>query len=191
MTVPSARNVRLTALACGAFALGMVGVAFASVPLYDLFCKATGFDGTPIVGTGPSARLADDAVDVRFDVNVQPGLPWRFAPEVPRVKVRLGETQTVFFKVTNTAPTPITGLAAFNIQPPLAGGYFVKIQCFCFSEQTLAAGEAVDFPVVFYVDPALREDINTKALTEITLSYTYFAAKGSRPIAAAEARPNL
>lgn len=189
----TARNIRRTAIACTAFVFAMVGVAFASVPLYDLFCRMTGFDGTPLVGKGPSARVADDAVDVRFDVNVQAGLPWRFVPEVPRVTARLGETQTVFFKVTNTARTPATGIATFNIQPPLAGGFFVKIQCFCFNEQVLQPGETMDFPVVFYVDPDLRNDINTRALTEITLSYTYFPSKNARPVTAAaiEGRPNL
>ena len=185
-------GIRRTALACAAFTACMVGVAFASVPLYDLFCKVTGFDGTPLTRGANVSRVVDDAVDVRFDVNVSGGLPWRFVPEVPRIEARLGETKTVFFKVTNLGATPSTGIATFNVQPPLVGGYFAKIQCFCFNEQTLQPGETMDFPVVFYVEPGLRQDINTKQLTEVTLSYTYFPSKNARPVVAATAgQPNL
>ena len=187
-----AKAIRRTAIACTAFAGCMVGVAFASVPLYDLFCKVTGFDGTPLTGSRNASKATDDAVDVRFDVNVSAGLPWRFVPEVPKVEARLGETKTVFFKVTNTGAAASTGIATFNVQPPLVGGYFVKIQCFCFNEQTLQPGESMDFPVVFYVEPGLRDDINTKALTEVTLSYTYFPSKNSQPVVAATGgKPSL
>ena len=188
----AAKGVRRTAVACAAFAGCMVGVAFASVPLYDLFCKVTGFDGTPLTGSRNASTAVDDAIDVRFDVNVAPGIPWRFVPEVPKVEAKLGETKTVFFKVTNTGATPSTGIATFNVQPPLVGGYFVKIQCFCFNEQTLEPGESADFPVVFYVEPGLRQDVNTRELTEVTLSYTYFPSKNSQPVvAAAGGKPGL
>jgi cytochrome c oxidase assembly protein subunit 11 len=189
MTKPP--GIRRTAIACTAFAAAMCGVAFASVPLYDLFCKVTGFDGTPLTRAANAAKAVDDAVDVRFDVNVAGGLPWRFVPEVPKIEARLGETKTVFFKVTNTGRTATTGVATYNLQPPLVGGYFAKIQCFCFNEQTLQPGESMDFPVVFYVEPGLRQDMNTRELTEVTLSYTYFPSKNGQPVAAAAAKPTL
>ena len=202
MTMPSptpprqAPGARRTALVCAAVAASMVGVAFASVPLYDLFCKATGYDGTPLVGSGPAGRVLDDAVTVRFDTNVAAGLPWRFAAETPKVEARLGETKTVFFRVTNESDRPYTGIAAFNVQPGIIGGYFVKIQCFCFNEQTIRPGETMDFPVVFYVDPAMRDDANTNELSEITLSYTYFPSRNGQPVTVAttgagSAKPNL
>jgi cytochrome c oxidase assembly protein subunit 11 len=178
-------GARRTAAACIAGAVGMLGLAYASVPLYDLFCRVTGFDGTPLVGTGPSKTVLDKTVAVRFDTNVAPGLNWSFAPEATHVAAKLGETKTVFFRVRNEGPSPSTGIATFNIQPGVAGGYFVKIQCFCFNEQTLQPGEVMDFPVVFYLDPALTEDGNTKDLAEITLSYTYFASKAGKATAAA------
>ena len=176
-----------TALACAGLALGMVGLTFASVPLYDAFCKATGYDGTPRQGPALAASDArtDDRLIVHFDTNVAPGLPWKFAPEARSVEAPLGETKTVFFRVRNTASTPTTGVATFNVQPGLMGGYFVKIACFCFNEQTLQPGETLDVPVVFYVDPAVRTDPNTAHLTEMTLSYTYFASKNGEPVTAA------
>jgi cytochrome c oxidase assembly protein subunit 11 len=184
---PSNRAAARTALACAGLAAGMVGLAFASVPLYDAFCKATGYDGTPRQGpalTVADAR-ADDRMVVHFDTNVAPGLPWKFVPEVRRIEAPLGETKTVFFRVKNTAATPTTGVATFNVQPGLMGGYFVKIACFCFNEQTLQPGETLDVPVVFYVDPAVRQDSNTAHLSEMTLSYTYFASKNGQPVTAA------
>ncbi len=171
----------------------MVGLAYAAVPLYDLFCRVTGFDGTPLVGSGPAARVLDRTVKVRFDANVAPGLNWRFTPEVTEIEAKLGETQTVFYKVRN-AGVAAAGIATFNVQPGQAGGYFVKIQCFCFNEQVLQAGETMDFPVVFYIDPAIASEPNLKHLNAITLSYTYFASKNGQPVAttsAASGQPNL
>lgn len=192
----TARNIRRTAIACTAFVFAMVGVAFASVPLYDLFCKTTGYDGTPLVGAGPAGRVLDDSVTVHFDTNVAAGLPWRFEAEARRIDARLGETRTAFFRVKNEGERPYTGVATFNVQPGLIGGYFVKIQCFCFNEQTIQPGETMDFPVVFYLDPAMREDANTAELSEVTLSYTYFPSRNGQPVAvattgAAGAKPNL
>ncbi|ACL55308.1 cytochrome c oxidase assembly protein [Methylobacterium nodulans] len=191
MTLPrphagtAGRNgIRTTLLACVGVVVGMTALAYASVPLYDLFCKATGYDGTPLVGRGPSATVSDATMTVHFDTNVSPSLPWRFQAEAPRVEAKLGETQTVFFRVTNTASVPTTGVATFNVQPGLMGGYFVKIQCFCFNEQTLQPGETIDVPVVFYVDPAVRTDSNTRDYTEMTLSYTYFPSRNGQPTAA-------
>ena len=162
----------------------MIGAAFASVPLYDLFCRATGFDGTPLVGSAPVGTVLDRKVTVRFDANVSPGLSWRFAAETPAVDVRLGETKTVLYKLQNTGTAPSTGIASFNVQPGQAGAYFVKIQCFCFTEQTLQPGESVESAVVFYVDPALANDPNLADLSSITLSYTYFPARAGKAVAA-------
>ncbi|KQU05205.1 cytochrome C oxidase assembly protein [Methylobacterium sp. Leaf469] len=182
-TNPS-RKATVTAFACAGLAFGMIGLAFASVPLYDMFCKATGFDGTPRKGIAQVAAATDDGMLVRFDTNVSSSLPWRFQAEAAEVTARLGETKTVFFKVKNTGTVPSTGIATFNVQPALMGAFFVKIECFCFNEQTLQPGETMDFPVVFYIDPAVRQDSNTAHLSEMTLSYTYFASKNGQPTAA-------
>ena len=183
------RGANRTALACAGLAVGMVGLAFASVPLYDAFCKATGYDGTPRQGPAlaASAARADDSMVIHFDTNVAPGLSWKFAPEANSVEAKLGETKTVFFRVQNIGTKPSTGVATFNVQPGLMGGYFVKIACFCFNAQTLQPGETLDVPVVFYVDPAVRDDSNTAHLSEMTLSYTYFASKNGEPVTAAVA----
>jgi cytochrome c oxidase assembly protein subunit 11 len=176
---------RRTALACLGLAVGMVGMAYAAVPLYDLFCRVTGFDGTPLVRTLPAGEVLDREIAVRFDANVAPGLTWRFAAEAPEVKVKLGQTTTVLYRVTNEGPAASTGIATFNVQPSLAGGYFVKLECFCFTEQTLQPGETRDSAVVFYVEPSLTRDPNVRHLESITLSYTYFPARGGRPVATA------
>ena len=177
------RRIRRTAVASAAIAVGMVGLAYASVPLYDLFCRMTGFDGTPIVRTLPSGEVLERRIAVRFDANVAPGLNWRFSPESPEVTVKVGETTTVLYKVKNEGPVATTGIATFNVQPALAGAYFIKLECFCFTEKTLQPGEATESAVVFYVDPGITQDPNVKDLNSITLSYTYFPAKGDRPVA--------
>lgn len=180
MSQPSHRG---TVLACLAVVAGMVGLSYAAVPLYDLFCRMTGFGGTPLVRSRPAGEVLDREMAVRFDANVTPGLPWRFAAEIPEAKVRLGQTTTVLYWITNDAPTPTTGIATFNVQPALAGAHFIKLECFCFTEQTLKPGETRESAVVFYVDPSLTQDPNVKDLATITLSYTYFPAKGGRPVA--------
>ena len=186
-TDKAARGTRRTALACAGLVAGMTGLAFASVPLYDLFCKATGYEGTPRVGAAPAAtngeasRLAP--LTVRFDTNVGPSLPWRFRPEVSSVVAQLGETKTVFFKVKNEGAQAVTGVSTFNVQPGLMGSYFVKVQCFCFEEHTLQPGETMEFPLVFYIDPKLRQDADIPDLSEMTLSYTYFVSKKGGAIA--------
>jgi cytochrome c oxidase assembly protein subunit 11 len=179
------RKMKRTAFACVGVAVGMVGLAYASVPLYDLFCKVTGFGGTPIVRDENGSAIMDRTIAVRFDSNVAPGLSWRFSPEKPEVKVKLGETTTVYYKVTNTGDRPSTGIATYNVQPDLAGTYFSKLECFCFTEQTLQPGETLESAVVFYVDPRLVQDSDVKDLTSITLSYTYFPSKGGKPVAEA------
>ena len=190
---PRTAGIRRTAAACIAFAFTMVGLAYASVPLYGLFCRVTGYDGTPLVGDAPAGRVLDRVVSIRFDTNVAAGLPWTFTPDVAQIDARIGETQTVFFKVRNDGRTPSTGIATFNVQPGPAGGVFVKLKCFCFDEQTLRPGETMDFPVVFYIDPSIKDDATLDGLSAITLSYTYFASRNGRPLASAEtgATPRL
>ena len=181
------RKMQRTVLACVGIVVGMGGLAYASVPLYDLFCKVTGFAGTPIVREGNVANVMDRTISVRFDANVSPGLRWTFQPETPEVKVKLGETTTVLYKGTNTDTKPSTGIATYNVQPDLAGTYFSKLECFCFTEQTLQPGETVESAVVFYIDPRLVKDGDVKDLSSITLSYTYFPSKGGQPVAQAAA----
>ncbi|WP_134494373.1 cytochrome c oxidase assembly protein [Microvirga pakistanensis] len=179
------RKMHRTAFACLGVAVGMVGLAYASVPLYDLFCKVTGFDGTPVVRSSNASEIMDRTITVRFDSNVAPGLSWSFSPETPQVSVKLGETTTVTYKVTNTGDKPATGIATYNVQPDLAGTYFSKLECFCFTEQTLQPGETLESAVVFYVDPRLAQDPDVKDLSSITLSYTYFPSKAGKPVAEA------
>lgn len=179
------RSNRKVVVACAGMALGMIGLAYASVPLYDLFCKVTGFNGTPIQRADNASDVIDRTISVRFDANVVPGLNWAFTPEVPEVKVKLGETTTVLYRVMNRGTKPTTGIATYNVQPDLAGSYFSKLECFCFTEQTLKPGETLESAVVFYVDPRIVEDSDIKDISSITLSYTYFPSKGGKPVAEA------
>jgi len=179
------RRMHRTAFICLGVAVGMVGLAYASVPLYDLFCKVTGFNGTPVVRDSNASEVTDRTISVRFDSNVAPGLSWSFSPEKPEVTVKLGETTTVYYKVTNTGDKPATGIATYNVQPDLAGTYFSKLECFCFTEQTLQPGETLESAVVFYVDPRLAQDSDVKDISSITLSYTYFPSKAGKPVAEA------
>jgi cytochrome c oxidase assembly protein subunit 11 len=179
------RSHRRTALACSGVVAGMLSLAYAAVPLYELFCKATGFDGTPLVGTAPAGEVLDREVAVRFDANVAPGLPWRFAPETPEVAIKIGQMTTVLYRISNEGTAAATGIATFNVQPALAGSYFVKLECFCFTEQTMQPGETKDSAVVFYIDPAIARDPSAADLRSMTLSYTYFPAKAGKPVAEA------
>ncbi|WP_294392048.1 cytochrome c oxidase assembly protein [uncultured Sphingomonas sp.] len=161
---------------------GMTALGFASVPLYRMFCQATGWDGTVRrslldQAPGPVGML----VDVRFDANVSPNLPWQFQPDRRVMRVAVGARQMAFFTVTNLSDKPITASAAFNVSPPQAGRYFTKIQCFCFTEQTLLPGERVRMPVVFFIDPGFAKDPDAKTIDEITLSYTFFPVASTRP----------
>ena len=170
-----------TGLIAAAAAMLMVGAAYASVPLYKMFCAATGFDGTTqrveaaeLPNARMLAKLAGRTVDVRFDGNVANGMPWSFGPVKPVDTVRIGERRIAFFRATNNSDRPITGQAAFNVAPDTAGKFFDKIQCFCFTQQTLQPGQTVDMPVVYFVDPRIVDDVNGKRIDEITLSYTFF-----------------
>jgi cytochrome c oxidase assembly protein subunit 11 len=184
------RHLR-TALLAGAVAIGMVGLAYAAVPLYRIFCQVTGFGGTTqrveaiaLPSADKVQALAGRTVKVRFDGNVRGGLPWQFAPAQGPMEIRIGEQNMAFFKAGSSFPTATTGSATFNVSPAAAGKYFAKIQCFCFQEQTLQPGQTVEMPVVFYVDPAILDDPDARDIDEITLSYSFFpVAEPTRPAA--------
>jgi len=154
---------------------GMGGLAFASVPLYRMFCAATGFGGTPQIG-GVSPGVVGKTISVRFNADTNPGLPWKFAPAVNEVRVELGEEKLAIYTAQNLSPAVVTGVALYNITPDKAAKYFHKTACFCFNEQTLKGGQKMDFPVTFWVDPAIASDPNTADVHEVTLSYTFFRA---------------
>jgi cytochrome c oxidase assembly protein subunit 11 len=178
------RRQMLTAAACGVFAAAMVGAAFAAVPLYNMFCRATGFAGTTQVSRiAPKHELARELI-IRFDSNVMPGLPWKFEPEVNSIKLHIGEVATVHYKVINEAARIITAQASYNVSPPQIGAYFDKINCFCFTQQTMKPGETREMTVVFYVDPAIVKDHDQDPLNTITLSYTFYRLpEQQRPVA--------
>ena len=164
---------------------GMVGLTFAAVPLYSLFCQVTGYGGTTQRATGGADHMLDRQIEVRFDANVQ-GLPWAFRPEQPQVMLKLGETATVNFIAENTGKVATDGTATFNVQPEMAGLYFNKIQCFCFTEQRLQPGERVEMAVQFFVSPDMVEERELNGTRTITLSYTFFPVAGERqPVAQA------
>jgi cytochrome c oxidase assembly protein subunit 11 len=177
----SARPHLRTALMAGSLALAMAGLAYASVPLYRIFCQVTGFGGTTQVADSAAAPVAPVAatIRVRFDSNVR-GVPWEFRPTENRAELAIGERRMAFYRAANMSDRPVTGMATYNVSPAAAGRYFVKIQCFCFNEQTLAPGEAVDMPVIYYVDPAILDDPDAAKIDEITLSYTFFPVEQPR-----------
>lgn len=176
---PNRRN-RTVALACLGIVAGMAGAAFAAVPFYEWFCRTTGYGGTPQVAAAAPLRAIERRFEVRFDANVN-GLPWQFRPATESVVVRAGEVATVDYVIENRSDQETTGIAAYNVTPDIAGGYFTKIVCFCFSEQKLAAHERIVVPVTFFVDPEVDQDRNLASLRSITLSYTFFPAKTSNP----------
>jgi cytochrome c oxidase assembly protein subunit 11 len=183
---PKARRRDLAvAGACAAFVALMVGAAYAAVPLYDWFCRTTGFGGRPQVAVAGPAGMLERKVTVRFDANIGGGLPWKFEPEQTSIEARLGEVVTVLYHVTNQAARETVGQAAYNVTPLAIGAYFQKINCFCFTDQRLKPGEKREMPVVFYLDPALAKDSEQDALNTITLSYTFYAVREPvRPVAA-------
>src|SRR5215217_1573588 len=175
---PSLGRDALVAAICGFVVVLMVGASYAAVPLYDWFCRATGFNGTTMVAAGaPASGPIGRKIAVRFDANVAPGLPWKFVPEQSEVEVRIGEVLTVFYTVTNQSARTTSAQAAYNVAPLTVGAYFQKINCFCFTDQTLAPGEKREMPVVFYVDPALAADSENDGLKSITLSYTFYPVR--------------
>ena len=181
---PLSRNDAIVAVSCGLCVAFMVGAAYAAVPFYNWFCRATGFNGTTQVATSAPSSIVDRKVTVRFDANVGPGLPWRFEPEQNSIEVKLGEVVTVNYRVINETARAITASAAYNVTPLTIGAFFHKINCFCFTEQTLKAGEKRDLAVVFYVDPSIAQDLDGADVNTITLSYTFYPQREpSRPVA--------
>lgn len=168
-------NLRVAALSA-TVALGMVGLSFASVPLYRIFCQVTGFGGTTQRAAAAPQNAAAQFVTVRFDANTAGSLSWMFEPVQRAMKVKIGEENFAHYRAANISDRALTGTAIFNVTPPEAGIYFNKIQCFCFTRQTLKAGESADLPVSFFVDPAILEDADLKKITTITLSYTFYPA---------------
>ena len=167
---------------CGFVVVLMVGASYAAVPFYNWFCRATGFNGTTQVATSaPTDVPLARKIAVRFDANVGPGLPWKFEPEQNEIEVRIGEVVTVFYTVTNQAARTTSAQAAYNVAPLTVGSYFQKINCFCFTEQTMGPGEKREMPVVFYVDPALAKDSENDGLKAITLSYTFYPIRDPAP----------
>lgn len=171
----------LVASACGVFVAAMVGAAYAAVPLYNWFCRTTGFGGTPQVATAAPANILDRKLKVRFDANVAGGLPWRFAPEQNSIEVKVGEVVTVSYRVVNQSARETVGIASYNVSPPTAGAYFSKINCFCFTDQRLKAGETRDMAVVFFVAPDIVKDSEQDGVETITLSYTMYPARQVEP----------
>ena len=181
---------RVVVATCAVVVAGMVGLTYAAVPLYYLFCRATGYGGTPIRAEAAPNEIFDRFVTVRFDTNIDPALPWDFGPEERSVEVKVGENRLVFFHAKNRASVPIIAHATFNVAPENAAPYFDKIQCFCFTEQKLQPGESVDMPVSFFVSPTIMKDRRNDNLTEITLSYTFYpAANRNAPAKAAAVSP--
>ena len=181
---PIRRRDLLVACSAGVFAAFMVGMAYAAVPLYDWFCRTTGFGGTTQVATAAPGHVLDRKITIRFDANISPGLPWRFEPERTLIEAKLGEVVTVDYRAINLAARETHGIAGYNVTPLNMGIFFQKINCFCFTDQTLKAGEKRDMTVVFYIDPALAKDADGADVNTITLSYTFHPQReAQRPLA--------
>ncbi|OJU52095.1 MAG: cytochrome c oxidase assembly protein [Mesorhizobium sp. 61-13] len=178
------KNNRVVAAVCVAFFGGMVGMAYAAVPLYSLFCQVTGYGGTTQRTTQYSDRVLDRDITIRFDANTA-GIPWQFEPVARAMTIKIGETAQAHYTATNLSDKPVTGRATFNVTPELAGAYFNKVECFCFTDTTLKPGETLDMPVVFYVDPDIVDLPEMKDVKTITLSYTMFPTEGDKPVASA------
>lgn len=173
-TIEKRRSNLRIAVACLAFFSGMIGLAYASVPLYELFCRVTGYGGTTQVADAAPVQVLDKTINVRFDANTGAGLGWDFAPVDRQVTLKIGETMQIGYTARNWRDVATTGSATFNVTPQAAGAYFNKMECFCFTETTLEAGEAMEMPVVFFIDPAIVEAKELKDISTITLSYTFF-----------------
>jgi cytochrome c oxidase assembly protein subunit 11 len=186
-------NNRTFGITLAAVAVVMVGVSFAAIPLYRVFCAVTGYAGTPQIGASVPPGATRQEITVRFNANTNPNLPWDFSPVQEQIRLPLGEEQLAFYTAHNLASAPITGVALYNVTPDTAGKYFHKTACFCFNQQTLAAGQQMQFPLSFWVDPAIAKDPNTAGIRTITLSYTFFRtlADAERSGALAQAGPHV
>lgn len=180
------KNNRSLLLVLGV-AFAMVGLAFASVPLYNMFCRVTGYGGTTQRSAAGPDQILDRQVTIKFNADVGRNMPWTFGPDQRQVTVHVGQQKLIAYHALNKAKIPVTGTAIYNVSPPKAGKYFHKTQCFCFDEQTLKPGESVQMPVVFFVDPSIQEDEDMEDLDTITLSYTFFPADSKELDAALEA----
>jgi cytochrome c oxidase assembly protein subunit 11 len=174
MSQPNRKRMALTAAIAAAAVAGMTGLAFAAVPLYRAFCQATGYGGTTQEAAAAPSRVLDQRIQVRFDANIAPGVPIEFAPKQNAETLRIGETSVAFYRIRNTSNEPVTVRATYNVTPHVAGQYFAKLECFCFQDRVLAAGEEAELPVVFFVDPDIVDDPDTREINTLTLSYTYF-----------------
>jgi cytochrome c oxidase assembly protein subunit 11 len=179
------RHARVVLVSVGTVA-AMIGLTYASVPLYRMFCQATGFGGTTQRAEAAPRSVLDKTVSVRFDANTSDKLEWAFHPVQPALKVKFGEQTMAYYEAVNRSGKTLTGSAVFNVTPPQAGAYFNKIQCFCFTEQTLKPGEKIDMPVTFFVDPDMLKDPDAAGIDEITLSYTFYPV--DKPKAVTEAK---
>ncbi|KAF0230337.1 MAG: cytochrome c oxidase assembly protein subunit [Beijerinckiaceae bacterium] len=183
VVVDDARNIRVAGYVVAGF-LFMLGASYAAVPLYDLFCRTTGYGGTPMVASRAPDRISDRVFTIRFDANVAAGLGWRFEAETSEISIRAGEVKTVAYTLRNPRAEPTTGIASYNVTPEQTGGYFNKIACFCFTEQTLGAGQSRTEEVVFFIDPDITKVRELDHIHTITLSYTFFPAKSAaKPLA--------
>jgi cytochrome c oxidase assembly protein subunit 11 len=181
----------MVASICGFVVVFMVGASYAAVPFYNWFCRATGFNGTTQVAeAAPSSAPLGRTIAVRFDSNVAGGLPWKFEPEKTEINIKIGQVVTVYYTVTNQSARTTTGQAAYNVAPLTVGKYFTKINCFCFTEQTMAPGETRQMPVVFYVDPSVVKDSDNDGLNTITLSYTFYPVRDPAPTPVAASEPD-
>jgi len=183
----AARNNRLMGVGGATLAVTMIGLTYAAAPFYSAFCRATGYEGTPQVVKANTDLEGHRILRVGFDANVAPGLDWSFEPEVDSVRLRTGQTATVYFRVRNLRDTPAVARATFNVSPEVSGGWFDKISCFCFTEQHLGPRESAEWPVVFFLDPKLEADPSMARVDSITLSYTLFAPPSERPAPARSA----
>jgi cytochrome c oxidase assembly protein subunit 11 len=174
---------------CVAFVVGMTGMAYAAVPLYDMFCRVTGYNGTTKRVEQASDVILDKKIKVTFDANIASDLPWSFKPVQREIELKIGETVQIEFEATNMAKKATTGQAVFNVTPMAAGAYFNKVECFCFTETTLQPGEDLKMPVVFFVDPEIVKAVETKGINTLTLSYTFYAREPSKPVAALTVKP--
>ncbi|MGD9967213.1 MAG: cytochrome c oxidase assembly protein [Hyphomonadaceae bacterium] len=181
------KRMTRTAMIAGAVVAGMTGLAFAAVPLYDAFCKVTGYGGTTQEASAAPSQILARRIEVRFDANTAPDLPVEFAPKQTSQTLRIGETGLAFYRVRNTSSEPVVARATYNVTPHLAGQYFAKLECFCFTDRVIAPGAEVDLPVVFFVDPEIVADPDTRDIDTLTLSYTFFRSTSPEAQALLEA----
>ncbi len=182
---PARGRHRIVALALAGVVAGMLGLSYAAVPLYRIFCQVTGYGGTTQKAKAAPGTVVDRKITVRFDANLAHGMPWAFKPAQQGLTVKLGESALAFYEAENLTSKPLRGTATFNVTPEAAGSYFNKIECFCFTEQRLEPGERVDMPVSFFIDPEILKDQDAKEITEITLSYTFFPVVDEPDVASA------